>query len=161
MHTIQVHDAHRWLHKLVGDWSYEAEAVMEPGQPPRKLAGRETVRRIGDLWVQLEGEGEMPDGSRAATIMTLGYDPERQRHVGTWIGSMMPQMWIYEGELDASGRILTLGCEGPDMSTPGRTTRYRDVIELKDDGHRTLTPYMLDKDDQWQQLMKVDYRRTV
>jgi len=41
-------------------------------------------------------------------MMTLGYDPQKKRYLGTWIGSMMSHLWVYEVELDASGSVLTL-----------------------------------------------------
>jgi len=34
-------------------------------------------------------EKEMPDGGTGKTVMTLGYDPQNNRYVGTFIGSMM------------------------------------------------------------------------
>ena len=52
-------------------------------------------------------------------IMTLGYDPQKKRFVGTWIGSMMTYLWVYDGELDASGKVLTLNAEGPNMQVAG------------------------------------------
>ena len=54
-----------WLQRLIGDWTYETEAVMEPGKPPIKTTGSETVRTLGGLWIVGEGQGEMPDGSPA------------------------------------------------------------------------------------------------
>ena len=33
---------HQWLQQLVGEWTYEAEATMEPGQPPSKFEGIRT-----------------------------------------------------------------------------------------------------------------------
>ena len=30
---------HQWLQKLVGDWTVEGEAPMEPGQPPMTFRG--------------------------------------------------------------------------------------------------------------------------
>ena len=42
----------------------------------------------------------MPDGGPATMIMTLGYDPAKKRFVGTFIGSMMTNLWVYEGELE-------------------------------------------------------------
>ena len=47
--------------------------------------------------------------------MTLGYDPVQKRFVGTFIGSMMTHMWIYNGTLDAAGKVLTLDTEGPGL----------------------------------------------
>ena len=75
---------------------------MEPGQEPLKVRGSETVRTLGDAWVLCYGEGEWPDGGIGKTVMTLGYDPAKQRFVGSFIGSMMANLWVYDGQLDAS-----------------------------------------------------------
>jgi uncharacterized protein DUF1579 len=45
--------------------------------------------------------------------MTLGYDPEKKQYVGTWVGSMMSYLWVYDGSLDAEEKVLTLNAEGP------------------------------------------------
>lgn len=83
---------HEWLQQLVGDWTYECECTMEPGKgkPPEKFKGSERVRTLGGLWLLCEGVGEMPGGGTAATLMTLGYDPGKQKYLGTWVGSMIP-----------------------------------------------------------------------
>jgi hypothetical protein len=150
---------HQWLHKLVGEWTYEAEASMEPGKPPEKSGGTESVRSLGGLWVLAEGQGEMPGGGPATMIMTLGYDPLRKRYVGTWIGSMMTHLWVYDGALDAAERVLTLGAEGPSMAGDGKMAKYRDVIEIKSDDHRLLTSHLLGDDGKWSQFMTASYRR--
>ncbi len=149
---------HKWLQKLVGEWTYEFEA-MEPGQPPVKATGTESVRSIGGLWTVAEGQGEMPGVGPVTTMMTLGYDSERKRYVGTWVGSMMTYLWVYDGELDAAERVLTLNAKGPSMAGDGRMAQYRDVIELKSDDHRVLTSHALGDDGNWQHFMTVDYRR--
>lgn len=51
---------HQWLQQLVGEWTYESECSMEPGKPPEKCTGSESVRSLGGLWVLCEGRGEMP-----------------------------------------------------------------------------------------------------
>lgn len=150
---------HRWLAKLVGEWTMEGEAIMEPGQPPEKSTGTETVRSIGDIWFVGEGQGDMPDGTPATMLITLGYDTQKNRFLGTWIGSMMTHLWIYDGELDAAERVLTLNAEGPTMTGDGRMARFRDVIEFKSDDHRVLTSHMQGEDGQWQQIMTANYRR--
>lgn len=151
---------HLWLQKLVGNWTYEATAMMEPGKPPEKCEGRETVRSLGGLWVLAEGTGEMPGGGEATMVLTLGYDPQKKRYTGTWIGSMMTHLWVYDGELDAAEKRLTLNSEGPDMSAEGRMAKFRDVIEFKSNDHRTLTSYMLGADGTWIEIMTAHYRRT-
>lgn len=150
---------HRWLLRLVGEWRYETEAAMEPGKPPEKSTGTESVRSIGGLWIVAEGQGEMPGGGAATTMMTLGYDPHKQRYVGTWLGSMMTHLWVYDGELDAGERVLTLDTEGPNMAAEGTMARYKDVIEFKSDDHRVLTSHMLGDDGEWHHFMTANYRR--
>jgi hypothetical protein len=150
---------HQWLQKLVGEWTYEAECNMGPDQAPHKSKGSETVRTLGGLWVVCEGQCEMPGVGSGTTMMTLGYDPQKKRYVGTWIGSMMTHLWSYDGELDAAGKVLTLNAEGPDMCTEGKIGKYRDMIELKSDGQRVLTSHMLGDDGKWHQFMTATYRR--
>jgi hypothetical protein len=150
---------HQWLQKLVGEWTCEAEMTMTPDQPPVKSEATESVRSLGGLWIVAEGQGEMPGGGPATTMMTLGYDPQKARYVGTWIGSMMSYMWIYNGTLNAEGKVLTLDTEGPNMSDEGKLARYQDVIEFKTDDHRILASQVLGDDGKWNRFMTAHYRR--
>jgi len=151
---------HHWLQKLVGEWTSEMEACMGPDQPPMTSKGSEVVRSLGGLWTVGEGKGEMPDGKPATMIMTLGYDPLKKRYVGTWIGSMMTHLWIYDGELDAAEKVLTLNAEGPSMLNPNSMMQYKDVIEFKNDDHRILTSHSLGEDGKWTHFMTAQYHRT-
>ena len=149
---------HEWLHKLLGEWTYESEASMGPDQPAVKVTGTESVRSLGEIWILAEGEGEMPGGGIGLSVMSLGYDPQKSRFVGTWIGSMMTNLWVYDGEL--KGDTLTLSSEGPDWESPGKMANYRDVIEFQDNDRRTLTAFVQGSDGTWSEMMKVYYRRT-
>lgn len=151
---------HAWLQKLVGNWTSEAECVGEPGQPPTKNRGTETVKSIGELWIIGDGQGEMPGGGTAKMMITLGFDPKRNRFVGTWVGSMMSHLWVYEGELDASGRVLTLNSTGPSFTDPTKQAKYQDIIEIKNDDYRTLSSRSLGDDGKWTHFMTAHYRRT-
>jgi hypothetical protein len=150
---------HQWLQKLVGEWTYEHECPAEPGGSPQKYTGTETVRSLGGLWTLAEGQGKMPGGGTATTLMTLGYDPIRGRFTGTFVASMMTYLWVYEGTLDANERMLTLEVEGPDFEVEGKMRLYRDVIEFINDDHRTLTSYLRGEDGQWSEFMKAHYHR--
>ena len=101
----------------------------------------------------------MGDVEPVTTIMTLGYDPAKQRYLGTFIGTMMTHMWIYEGEVDATGTVLTLDTEGPSYATESQTAKYKDLIEIKSPDHRVLTSNYLGDDGQWHEFMKAHYRR--
>lgn len=132
---------------------------MEPGKPPEKFTGSESARSMGGLWVVCEGQGEMCGGGTATTLMTLGYDPQKKQYVGTWVGSMMTNLWIYDGSLDSTEKILTLNTEGPVFGAEGKLGEFRDVIEIKSDDHRVLTSHMLGDDGVWHQFMTANYRR--
>ena len=149
---------HRWLDQLVGEWRYEGECSMGPGQPTMKIAGSETVRSIGGLWTLGEGEGEMPEGGMARTVMTLGYDPRAGRFVGTFIASMMTHLWLYNGSLDETGKVLELDAEGPSLDDKS-SQKYRDSMEFVDDDHRVLTSRARGEDGQWHVFMTAHYRR--
>lgn len=152
-------EEHRWLQELEGTWTVQGEMQMD-GQPPTQFAGRETVRKVGELWIVAEGEGEMPDGSPAAMVTTLGYDPARECFVGTFIGSMMANLWIYEGQLDASRRILTLDTEAPSVMSEGELTRFQDIFEIVGPNRRKLTSQLLGEDGEWKVFMRSTYTRT-
>ncbi len=156
---VEPQKEHQWLHKLVGEWTSEGEASMGPDKPLEKFQASERVRSLGGLWVVCESQGEMPGGGTATMMMTLGYDPQKQRFVGTWIGSMMTYLWVYEGSLDATQKILTLNAEGPSMPTEGKIAKYRDVIEFRNDDHRLLTSHVLGDNGEWRQFMTAHYRR--
>lgn len=150
---------HAWLQKLVGEWDSEADCAAENGEP-MKSKGTETVRSMGGLWIVGEGQGLMPDGDPATMLLTVGYDPQKKRFIGSWAGSMMTHMWIYEGELDEGQKVLTLNTTGPKFGgEPGATAAYQDIITVISDDHRTLTSRMQGDDGSWTQFMEAHYRR--
>ena len=135
-----------------------ATVEMGPDTPTHESAGKETVYSLGGLWFVCEGEGCIPGGPPGQMRTTLGFDTTKQKFVGSWVGSMMPNMWVYEGELDDTGKILTLNTEGPGFEE-GTIGKYRDVIEFKSNDHRVLTSYALGADGTWNQFMQADYHR--
>ncbi|MBC7771940.1 MAG: DUF1579 domain-containing protein [Pyrinomonadaceae bacterium] len=151
---------HQWLQKFLGAWTFESSCSMGPDQPPGKFTGSEKVRPFGDLWIQCEGQGEMPGGGIGQMLMTLGYDPAKKQYTGTWIGTMMTHLWVYEGQLDPTGKILTLSADGPSFTDEKKTAKYQDVIEFKSDDHRVLTSRTQDETGKWNEFMRGDYRRT-
>lgn len=160
MKAVEPQKEHEWLRKFVGQWTFEGEATMAPDQPPEKFSGVENVRDIGGLWIVGEGKGVCPDGSgEATTLITVGFDTQKKRYVGTFIASMMTWLWVYDGEVDATGKVIRLHAEGPDFVVAGKTAKYKDVTEFKSDDHRVLTSHVLGDDGQWHCIMTAHYHR--
>lgn len=148
---------HAWLERLVGCWTYEADCSMGPGQPPTKTSGRWDVRPLGGFWVIADGEGASPDGETHRSVMTLGYDPQAKRFVGTFIASMMSKLWIYDGAFDDDGRLV-LAATGPSFAGEGEAL-YHDIIEAGEDGRFRFLSRIQGSDGGWTEFMTADYRR--
>lgn len=101
----------------------------------------------------------MPGGGIAQTVMSLGFDPATKRYQGTWIGSMVAYLWIYDGELDEANRRLTLKCNGPSMSGDGSIVKYEDIIEIVSPNERLLRSRTPEPDGSWNEFMRITYRR--
>lgn len=150
---------HEWLKHLLGEWKLETEMTMGPGEPVVKGSGTESVISLGGLWSYSTGVGNMPDGASMTYHHALGYDVSFKEYRGCWIASVSSHMWRQTGELSADGRTMTLTCEGPDMEVEGKTALYRDVIELVDPDHRTMTSYGQQPDGTWAKFMVSHYTR--
>ncbi len=143
---------HRWLHQLLGNWSWTTEAV--PGHDHPTMTGKEEGRSIGDIWVELAGDM----GDHGPTRMTLGFNPATGRFLGNWVGGMMTHMWVYDGALSADGTTLVLEATGPAWEGTG-TSLYRDVVQVIGPDERTLKAYVQVADGSWTQFMTTRYRR--
>lgn len=150
---------HLWLKRLAGTWSFESACPASPGEEPARAEGVETIRMVGDVWLVAESTGTMPGGAPMTAIMTLGFDPARNAFVGTWIGSPMTHMFVYQGTLDDERSTLTLNTTGPDFNNPGASADYRDIIEWRSNTERRLRSEMK-SDGAWHEIMHATYRRT-
>lgn len=157
---VEATKQHEWLRQLVGEWTFEHDSPSAPGEAPKKHTGTESVRMIGDVWAVCEGHSEMPEGGVMHSIMTLGYDPQKQQFVGTFLASVMTNLWLYQnGQLDEAGRVLSLHAEGPSFSPEGGMARYIDSIEIVGADERILRSRVQQPDGTWVEFMKATYRR--
>jgi len=114
---------------------------------------------LGDLWAIGEGKGDMPDGKAMEYRSALGFDVNVNQYRGCWYASASSHLWKYDCELSEDGKKMTMNCVGPDMVNDGQTANYRDVIELLDDGTRTLTSYGEGENGEWTEFMQATYTR--
>lgn len=148
---------HEWLKKFAGEWETATEINMEPGKPPMKATGNETVKMVGGFWVVGENKGEMM-GQPFTGIMTVGYDPEKKKYVGTWVDSNTSMLWQYVGTVDAGGKVLTLESEGF-CPMEGKVCQFKDTIEFKSDDERVMSSARLGEDGKWTTLMTMTSKR--
>jgi hypothetical protein len=149
---------HELLHQFVGEWDTDSESVATPEQPAMKCKGTMSSRMLGGFWVVSELKADL-FGTPMNAVQTIGYDPQTKKYVGTWVDSMMNHLWKYEGEVDSTGKILTLEAEGPNFVAPGKTARFRDAYEFKSKDHIIATSSMLGDDGKWATFMTGNLRR--
>jgi hypothetical protein len=149
---------HDWLHQLLGEW--ETEMACGPGSSESgiKSKGTERVWSIGDLWIVAESKSEVMN-KPMTSVLTLGYDLERKRYVGTWIGSSTAYLWHYTGSLDQSGRVLTLETEGPCPHSTSSVAKFKEVMQVQSKDQRVLTSSMQALDGRWVPILTINYRR--
>lgn len=138
---------HDWLQQFVGEWQSEAECHVEPGSPPVKSVGHERIRALGGFWTVSEIEAEI-SGRPFRTIQILGFDPHKERFIGTWVDTMTSYMWRYEGTLNESKNVLTLETEGPCPMHSG-ISKFRETLEARDHDHKVYTSSIIDENGQW------------
>lgn len=149
---------HEWLHQLAGRWEADLEVWADPGKPPLKVKSTDDTRRIGGYWILSEGE-VIPPGMPYARALTLGYDPQKKKYVGTSVDSNSTTIGKYEGTVDAAGKTLTLEGEMPSPFDPTRSVRVREVIELKSPDQKVTTTSLDVGGGNWVTLVRIDARR--
>lgn len=147
---------HAWLQQFVGEWDAEIEMLMGPGHPTMKSKGSDSAKMVGGFWLVSDGKNdEFPYTCR----LTLGFDEQQKKYVGTWVDSMSSYLWHYVGTMDVDGRSLVLETEGPFPPVPGKLSKFREVTEFKSKDHRVFTSSRLGDDGQWTPQLRINFRR--
>jgi hypothetical protein len=100
-----------------------------------------------------------PNNSRMNSLITLGYDPQRGKFVGSFVSSCMTYHWLYEGYLDDQRRILTLEAEGPSFAGDGSMAKYQDIIEVIDQDTYLFRSQYENADGRWTEFMRGKHTR--
>lgn len=148
---------HSRIAESVGVWNVECEFNMAPGQPPMRVDARETVQALGPFWTVSRFESDM-FGSPYVGSATVGFDPARGKYVSTWIDSMAPAMYSFEGTVDAGGKLLEMHGEGPDCMGGG-IAKYRTTERRVSRDERVFEMFMTSPGAPEMKLFRHIYRR--
>lgn len=147
-----------WLKQLVGAWDIKFKIHMQPEEPPATAVGTHSVRALGDHWIIAETETTMMNVPYNG-VLSLGYDSQKKHFHGTWIDSFGGNLWVYKGTLNDNGDTLTLETEGPSPQDPGKSARYKEVIQITGKDSRTFTSSTKSQDGTWITIVTIEYRR--
>lgn len=149
---------HKWLEQFVGDWETTAKSEESPDVPSMTCEGTIKSQMLGGFWVVNRTTNKV-QGMEIEAVQSIGYDPKKKKYIGTYVDSVMSHMWIYEGTVDKTGKILTLEAEGPNMMEPGKTAMYRDIYEFKSKDEIIATAQYQDPSGNWVTMMKGTAKR--
>ena len=121
-----------WLKQFEGTWATAYNGTMKS-------------QVVGEIWIV----NEISFQTGLSAVQSIGYDAEKKHFIGSWIDSTSSYKWHYTGSLDATGKILTLEAEGPDMTDPKKTRRYRDIYEFKSEDEIAAVSKMLNDKGEW------------
>ncbi|MCA0360501.1 MAG: DUF1579 domain-containing protein [Armatimonadetes bacterium] len=153
MEPIQATPQHQWLLNLVGEWK------VRPGGEEGFLGGSDTITALGEAWIigrlSLNFEGSRVMSSQT----TLGFDEAKGKFVGTWVGDMMSNQWVYEGELSEDETELRLYSVGPAFDGSGEMNNYCDTVVILNENERLLRGTVQQPDGTWHQFMETHFTR--
>lgn len=148
---------HQRLEEHAGTWKVDCAFYMDPAQPPMRVEATETIELFGPFWTSSRFQADMfgaPFEGRA----TLGFDPKKGKYVSTWVDTMSPQLFVFEGEFDEAGKVLEMSGEAWDMSMSYRT-KYRTREEHKGPDERVFEMFMALQDGNEIKLFTHVYKR--
>lgn len=135
---------HKILQRDVGRWDATLKIWMgEDGKAnssvePLVSSGTEVNRKLGDFWVIGTFKGEfagMPFEGHAVS----GYDPLKQKYVGSWVDSVSPHAMHMSGTYDKQTETLTSTSQGIGMD--GKPVTGKSTLKYVGRDTRTLTMY--------------------
>ncbi|MEZ6096818.1 MAG: DUF1579 domain-containing protein [Pirellulaceae bacterium] len=151
-------EQHKWLAKFEGSWTTTMSNPSAPGMPAVESTGSLESESLGGHWMINRYEADM-NGEQFKAIQTIGFNSEKKKFVGTWVDSITDQLWLYEGELDESGKKLILEAEGPSMIDDRKTALFRDAYEFQSDDLIIATSSIQDANGKWIEFMSGQMKR--
>jgi len=134
---------HERLAKMVGHWTTQTKMWMDPSKPPQESTGTmDSAMALGGRYLVSIHRGQMM-GMAFEGHELDGYDNVSGRYVGAWIDNMGTGVMSLTGDLDASGKVMTMTGEIVDPLTHKKMT-YKGVSTHVDDDTFRYDSYMVD-----------------
>jgi hypothetical protein len=138
---------HDHLTHLVGTW----DAQTESG------AGTMTYKMgLDGLWLIGDFDGEF-GGMKFQGKGLDTYDSATKKYRSIWVDSFSTMPRIIEGNLDKDDKVMTMRGEG--RGPDGMPAKFKSITEIQDADTVDFGLFMVDKDGEEQQLVKITYKR--
>lgn len=151
-------DAHKKLDRSVGTFDATVKMWMKPGAPPDVSQGKLESKWILDgRFVQDTFTGTAM-GQPFTGMGLTGYDNHKKQYVGSWIDTWSTHMQTMTGDMDASGKALTMTSTIFDPMA-GKEKKIRSVTRFVDDKTHTYETFEPGPDGKEIRTMEITFTR--
>jgi len=152
-------ERHKALDPMVGNWELKTKSRMDPTAQFEESNGVSEVKWIlGNRYLQENASGDM-GGMQFQGMGITGYDKIRNRYFNIWTDNMSTGHMASEGQMDSSGKTLTLVGSYPDVMKDMKETRARMVTKFLSNDQHTFEMYMQDDSGQEYKCTEITYTR--
>jgi hypothetical protein len=143
---------HAKLKELEGKWNF----VLKPSQGDESKGVSEFKLECGGLWLTSDFStsfGGAPFQGKGLD----GYDPDKKKYVSIWVDSMTPAPMLFEGDYDATGKVLTMisKAAGPD----GKPATWKSISKFISTDEHTFEMFVTPAGGKEMSMMVVTYKR--
>ncbi len=151
---------HKKLDYFVGSWNVKSESWMNgPDGPATTSQGTAEYKMIlGGRYLQEDFTGEMMQQPFNGMGFT-GYDNFKKKYIGFWIDNSGTAMSTMEGEMDASGKTLTMWGKMDDPATGTKDHDIKYVTRIVDNNTNIFEVYDITAQGDKQPMLKLTYTR--
>ena len=138
----------------VGTWDADILVTPQPDAPPVPSRGVAKNRlACGGRWLITDFENET-SGFEGHGV--YGYDPAKQKYVGTWVDNMRSFLAVAEGKWDKDTMTMTYTTEA---EIGGKKVKWREVTDKKQPDVMVFKQYFPKPGGGESVMMEVTYRR--
>jgi len=150
---------HKALEHFVGGWNFVSKFWMEPGAPAQESKGTcESSWLLDGRYVQDVVSGDMM-GMPFNGFGLNGYDLVKNEYFSIWMDNMSTAPMVSKGQMDASGKVLTVVGTYPDVMQNKKEITYKTVTKIIGPDEHVMEMYVVGDGGKEFKNMEMTYTR--
>jgi hypothetical protein len=134
---------HEKLSPLVGEWTVELTAWMQPGAPAMKMTGKSSKSwTLGGRFVHERVETSGPLGPSLG-LGYFGYNNAKMTYEGNWLSDQSTEIVVFSGSASEDGKTFTVTGKESDPRSGGSLTFEMVTVIVSPDSHTLTFSYLL------------------
>jgi hypothetical protein len=150
---------HKLLEPLIGSWDCVSRMWMDPGAPPTESkATAEKKWILGGRFIQEDASGIM-GGMPFQGMGITGYDLIEQKYNNVWLDVMATSMMITSGQMDATGKVLTMTGSYKDPMADMQEKKLKTILRIVSNDQHIYEMYDIQPNGKEVKIFDLTYTR--